>query len=53
MEDHWREFQNVYGKEDWISTLNPETIDSMYHTLWYANLKGTFVEESLLKRGKV
>ncbi len=45
-------FKMYMEKEDWISTLNPETIDSMYHTLWYANLKGTFVEESLLKKGK-
>jgi hypothetical protein len=47
-----KNFKMYMEKEDWISTLNPETIDSMYHTLWYANLKGTFVEESLLKKGK-
>lgn len=55
-DENWKtigeNFKRYMEKEDWISTLNPETIDSMYHTLWYANLKGTFVEERLLKKGK-
>ena len=44
-------FKRYMEEKDWISTVEPGTIDSMYHTLWYANLKGKFVAAELLVKG--
>lgn len=43
-------FKRYMEKEDWINVLSPDTIYSMYHTLWCANLTGNFIERKLLER---
>ena len=44
-------FQRYMEEKDWICTVEPETINSMYYTLWYANRKGEFVAVELLEKG--
>lgn len=53
-QDNW----NLVGKnfkvdadgKSCVNDLEPETIDLIYHTIWYANLKCSFVDKELLTR---
>lgn len=45
-----KNFERYVEKKDWIKELTPETIKSMYDTLWCANLTEKFIEEKLLKK---
>ena len=44
-------FERYMEEKDRISTVEPETIDSMYYTLWHANLGEKFVAAELLEKG--
>lgn len=44
-------FERYMEEKDWISTVEPETINSMYYTLWCANLGEKFVAAELLEKG--